>query len=102
MSDEKTMTTYKRADGQMIGDFGWVADREYLEDDDYYEPEEYVQETWELKNSKVIWIPDHVPCQECGDEVPLPADYKRGQLLTCEACAAEGNGEPIITRDTQV
>lgn len=46
--------TYRRADGEEIGDFGWVTDLDgYDEWDD--EPREYIEETWERVAVRVFW-----------------------------------------------
>ena len=51
------MTTYKRADGEMIGDeYGWVADLDYFDFDDY--PVELVEEVWERRTVRTFW---HMP-----------------------------------------
>jgi hypothetical protein len=39
----REMTTYHRADGEMIADFGWVTDLEWFEDDAW--PTELVEES---------------------------------------------------------
>lgn len=82
MSD-KTMTTYKRADGELIGgEFGWVADPEYFEDDD--EPTQIVEEVWALQSTRTVWAPDRGYCIECGEKVPLPDDYDGKMALLCD------------------
>jgi hypothetical protein len=98
MEAPRAMSTYKRADGQLIaGEFGWVADREYIEEsDDFGEPTEYVREDWILCNRRTFWFPDHVLCSECGDtDVPLPADYEAGKVLVCDDCLAERDLETL-------
>ena len=93
----RSMTTYKRADGEPIArEYGWVTDLEYFEED--YEPTKYICEDWLLVNRTVIWIPDHGVCQECGDDVTLPSDYDGKMLLTCDDCLAAPAEAPRITK----
>lgn len=58
------MTTYKRADGELISDYGWVGDLDYF-DDDYCDPVELVEEVWERKSVRTFW---HLPSRlySCG------------------------------------
>lgn len=48
------MTTYRRADGDTIGDFAWVAGLEMFEDDDG--PTEVVEEVWQCVSRTQHWI----------------------------------------------
>lgn len=51
----RTMTTYKRYDGELIaGEYGWVADVEFFEDDD--EPTKVVKEVWKLQSTEVVVV----------------------------------------------
>jgi hypothetical protein len=52
----KTMTTYKREDGEPIcGEYSFVTELEWFESDD--EPTELVKETWVLVSSENITYP---------------------------------------------
>ncbi len=57
----QTMTTYKRADGECVGDYGWVTDLEFFEDD--WEPSQLIKEVWvrqsveEITNVPIGWKP---------------------------------------------
>ena len=84
----RSMSTYRRADGELIGgEFGWVADFEYIEEPDDVAPTEYIREDWILAGRKTVWVPDHVLCPECGDaEVPLPDSYEAGDQVLCSIC----------------
>jgi hypothetical protein len=65
MSDR--MTTYRRADGEMIGDFAWVNDREFFDEED--EPIDLIEEHWvKVKEIKLRKYPRHYLCEECGGE----------------------------------
>ena len=60
-------TTIKRADGETIGDYGWVTDSEYFDDDD--DPVELIEETWVRSSVRTYW---HLPsrlyeCTKAGD-----------------------------------
>lgn len=48
--------TYKRADGEEIGDYGWVTDLEYLDEDD--EPVRLIREQWARVEVATFW---HLP-----------------------------------------
>lgn len=53
--EARTMTTYKRYDGEMVaGEYGWVADIEFFEDDD--EPTKVVKEVWTLQSEEVLVV----------------------------------------------
>ena len=53
------MTTYRRADGELIaGEYGWVAELDWFEMDD--EPTEYVEEVWKLESARFIMVPEPV------------------------------------------
>ena len=81
-ADDYDLTTYKRADGEMIADeFGWVADIDYFEDLD--EPIKLVREDWRRIKRIEFWHPDFGHCAECGEDVPLPDDYDGKMLLYC-------------------
>lgn len=59
--DKTTMTTYRRADGELIyGEFSFVCDTEFFEDAD--ETTEYVEEVWELKAARTFTLP---LCTQC-------------------------------------
>lgn len=96
LEQPRAMSTYRRADGELIaGEFGWIADLEYIEEDDG-EPQEYVREDWILAGRKSIWIPDYQGCEECGERVELPADYEAGKVLVCDDCLALRLDEPSV------
>ena len=53
----KTMTTYKREDGEPIcGEYSFVTELEWFESDD--EPTDLVKETWVLVSSEVLTYPE--------------------------------------------
>ena len=58
MTDER-MTTYRRADGELIDEFGWVTDLGPYEWD---EPTEFVVEVWERVSVRTITLPT---CSQC-------------------------------------
>lgn len=68
MSAER-MTTYKRADGELIsGEYGWVGDIEYFDDDEHYTPVEIVEEVWERTASRTFWrFPPLYTCEADDD-----------------------------------
>lgn len=87
----KEMTTYKRADGELILDeFGWVADIEYFDDDD--EPTQLIEERWQLVSTRKMWA-GGTNCWQCHDHVDLPEDYKNGPVLHEGACRTEWDEE---------
>ena len=49
-----TMTTYKRADGELIGEHGWVTDLKYFEDD--YGPTELIEEHWVRLSTRQLTV----------------------------------------------
>lgn len=68
MADDKpvTMTTFKRADGEMIyGEYGWVADLEYFEEERYDQTGvKIVKEVWVRTEVEEIHL--HPPeCYSC-------------------------------------
>jgi len=64
-ADRKTMmTTYKRADGELIGDYGWVTDLDGHEDT--YIPVDWVREEWQLVSAETVTT--YPPLYDCGLE----------------------------------
>lgn len=60
MTDATTMTTYKRADGEMIaGEYGWVTEMESVaaEAEDAEESIEFVEEVWTLQSRRTFIFP---------------------------------------------
>jgi len=59
----ETMTTYRRADGELVGgDYGWVADLEWFEEDEWgLEGVKVVKEVWTLTVTEEI----HLHPEEC-------------------------------------
>jgi hypothetical protein len=69
---EKTWTTYKRADGELIaGDYGWICDLDSIEADEY-DCLELVEQTWKLVGEQVVKIGrlDRW-CASCDEDVTL-------------------------------
>jgi hypothetical protein len=59
------MTTYKRADGELIGpDYNWVCELDWFDNDDIWEPLELIEEVWWRESYRVFtytppgWTPD--------------------------------------------
>lgn len=86
------MTTYKRADGELLaGDYGWVTDLDALDDDEA--PVEVVRETWIRTSTRTIWhiadpigtceIEDQEPCEE-----PAVAWWRSSDGVWLQVCAA--------------
>lgn len=48
------LVTYKRTDGEPIGEFVWVVGLEWFEDDD--EPTDLIKETWVLASREEITV----------------------------------------------
>lgn len=68
----KTMTTYKRADGELIGDSaGWVTELDWF-DDGLDEPLELIEERWIRSHVSQIWV--FPPLYDCGIEDEDPCD----------------------------
>lgn len=77
------MTTYKRADGETIGDFGWVAELDYLDDES--ETVEIIGEVWVRESvSQFMYPPPR--CLECYAEDKPLSETDDG--LLCAECAA--------------
>lgn len=77
MTDEpRTMTTYRRKDGEPIeGMYGWVDDLEFFGDHSQFEPVELVKEVWVRQSVEEMTYPppckhvwDDGECVECGAE----------------------------------
>jgi hypothetical protein len=68
MTQSKTMTTWRRADGELVHDeYGWVSERPD-EDAEYSDiPIEYVVETWERVEVCTEWV--FPPAYTCEHEV---------------------------------
>ncbi len=49
--------TWKRADGDEIGDYGWVTDDGIL-DDRYDDPAEYTRQRWQLVSEDTVILPE--------------------------------------------
>jgi hypothetical protein len=65
------MTTYKRADGELIGEYGWVTDLDWFDNDDgIWEPIELVEEVWwrESTRSLTYTPPGWTPHEDDEDE----------------------------------
>lgn len=88
MADE--MTTYKRADKELIADeYGWVADIEYFEDIE--DPLELVEERWALVSRRSVWVGNG--CWVCKEPVDYSVEgYKNGPVLH-PGCIAEWEGD---------
>ena len=95
MNEPKQMTTWRRADGELIGgDYSFVTDADSLtyEVDASSAPMEYVEEVWELRSSRpLIGFPYFYSCEvgECdmdavGWRVPTP------RLPWRQACKKHG------------
>jgi hypothetical protein len=65
----RSMVTYRRADGEPIGDFDFVLDTEYLDDDaEWGAPVAYVKERWVLAEDEQFTLPT---CRQCDE----PAEH---------------------------
>lgn len=76
----REMTTYRRADGEPVGDYSWVTELDWFDDDD--ERTELIVEHWHRVSTDTIIVGPAPTCVECGEEVD--AD---GAL--CPECAVE-------------
>ncbi len=88
---QTTMTTYKRADGDLIcGEFGWVADIEYFDDDD--EPTELVEEVWVRQSVRTFTKrpSNYEQCPLCGEWSGWAADCTDEHLAVLEEVLTEG------------
>jgi hypothetical protein len=95
--------TYKRADGDTIGDdWGWITDTDVLDNDEY--PSQLIEETWERVAVRKFWhfphglyaceIEDEEPCEE--DAVAWWREGESGSWLqVCEEHKAEGSVDPL-------
>jgi hypothetical protein len=81
------LTTYKRADGEPIGDFSWVSDIEYFEDLD--EPVEVIKQVWGLRTEQQFWVGND--CLICGHPVE-DFDPEKAVVHPGE-CEKEWNGD---------
>jgi hypothetical protein len=76
-NDAKTMTTYRRADGEPIaGEYSWVGTADYLPDEagDYLE---VIEESWQLVDTKTLVFGDLSRwCAECDEDVDLEQPVK--------------------------
>jgi hypothetical protein len=52
-------TSYRRADGEHIEDYGWVTDLDWF--DDYDDPVELIEERWTRTTVRTFWhMPDRL------------------------------------------
>jgi hypothetical protein len=71
-TEAKSMTTYQRADRELIGgDYSFVTSVDSLQDDLLDEPVEFIEEVWERRSVRRFW-----------------------QMPTAYSCAVEDGGEP--------
>lgn len=92
------MITFKRADGELIDDHGWVTSLDYFDDYDY--PVELVEERWERKAISQYWhLPQRFYTCEIEDKEPCDEDAvawwrtSDGWLQVCE------KHKPVEARD---
>lgn len=91
----REMTTYHRADGEMIADFGWVTDLEWFEDDAW--PTELVEEKWQLVSERTFTVNEpSTTCDECGfgtDDHAFDCESPaaRGGWSTSDIASVEGS-----------
>ena len=73
------MTTYKRADGELIHEYNWVTELDWFDNDDIWEPIELIEEVWWRESYRVFtytppgWTPDDDD-DEDGEEVTIPTN----------------------------
>lgn len=96
VSKPSITTTYKRVDGEEIGDYGWVSELDWFEDDDA--PIELVEEHWERTGVRRFW---HLPQVWGGCEIEWPGvgfnpvgshgqpGDKVSDFLICEGCGSQ-------------
>jgi hypothetical protein len=102
----ETMTTFKRADGELIaGDYGWVAEADGIADDET--PVEVVEQRWTLAATRTFWIlPELVGTCEIEDQEPCEDDavaYCRTVdgvwLATCAVHKWQDDGQAFLPID---
>lgn len=83
----ETMTTYRRADGELImGDYGWMGSLDWIEDEDTFD---VVEEVWVLQRRRTGTHYHRVePCPTCH------GDGETETGVACDTCAA-GGGHPL-------
>ena len=82
-TDRPTMTTYRRADGELIGgEYAFVTELEWFETDD--DLTELVEERWECVASRTVWA-GWAWCAQCSERLDVPDDYTGGDLR-CDEC----------------
>ena len=81
MAELKTMTTFRRADGELIwGEYRFVGEEEFFDND--FPHTEVVKETWVLRSSEEMRLPKSCDCCDCtghewrndGDDYPNECD----------------------------
>ena len=89
------MTTYRRADGELIGgEFKFVTEMEWVDDEvGYgYEPLDVVEERWELVSTRTLRLhPAHMLCLLCEGEGEREVPSTPPRYQDCPRC--KGTGE---------
>jgi len=67
MTAEGVMTTYRRADGEPIGDYSWVTELDFFDEED--ERTELIVEVWHRVAVDTIEVGPSWTCPECGEDV---------------------------------
>lgn len=89
-TDPERMTTYKRADGElMCGEWGWVTEMDSVEAEAYdaIEPIEFIEEVWVRQSVRTFKLPT---CNQCDED----AEY----WGLCEKHAREDDPEHFETK----
>lgn len=87
-------TTYKRADGEQLGDvFGWVTDLDHFDDED--EPVLLIEETWERTSARRFWLlpPTLYDCAadpDCDEDAVRWVMKDGAPVQACALHAAQG------------
>ena len=95
-TDTKTMTTYRRADGELIGgEYGWVADTDFFDDEEDYL--EVVEEVWTLASTRTLKFgPLSRWCDTCDEDIELKEPVN-GPVFCSHQCALEAKAEGDFT-----
>lgn len=99
------LTTYRRADGQLIQDYSFVTDKDYLDAEMAYgfDPVEYVEETWEcVRARRIIVFPQAFSCSipvgdgTCEEDASGWVRLDSGWFAACPNHGGTATGTEII------
>lgn len=99
MADDRTMTTYKRADGEPIfGEYIFMIDDEWASDGD---PVVVTEQVWVLKAQRdyVAGFNTSLRCVNCGEDVrPLTVDEVLNDEWPHELCG-KCIADPLVDKE---